>query len=251
MYTTVYFNPDAVGGTMYGQPLCQSGTTAPSLPGGTITPSLPLNALDAAGTVWRCGKARLLPLVTTVGLRVCRAVCARRSLEQRVPRRVCAHQLICDVSSGCCGCGTHVLWHHHQPNILPTRVLRVCHGVLQSGRRWRQHEFCAAAVLCGHDDPLSCSRSCSLATPCSNVRVHACAHGIVLPQAPAICAPIWGTTHHGRSRQSLTPGWPCSAVRLRLVREQRMPDGLRDDRLGEPVPDRVRCFGPRLGQLRE
>ena len=50
-YTTVYFNPDAVGGTTYGQPLCYAGTTAPSLPGGTITPSLPLNALDAAGTV--------------------------------------------------------------------------------------------------------------------------------------------------------------------------------------------------------
>ena len=131
MYTTVYFNPDAVGGTTYGgQPLCYAGTAAPSLPGGTIAPSLPLNALDAAGTAWRCSKARLLPLVTTVGLRVCRAVRARRSLEQRVPRRVCAYQLICGVSSGCCGCGADILWHHHQqPNELPTRVLHIHDGL--------------------------------------------------------------------------------------------------------------------------
>ena len=131
IYTTVYFNPDAVGGTTYGRPLCQSGTAAPSLPGSTISPTFAPNAVDAAGTVRRCSKATLSPLVPIVGVRVCRAICARRDLEQRVPRRVCANQLVRSVSSGGCGCGTHVLWHHHhQPNELPTRVLRVYHGVL-------------------------------------------------------------------------------------------------------------------------
>ena len=131
MSATVYFIPDAVGGTTYGQPLCYAGTAAPSLPGGTIAPSLPLNAVDTAGTVWRCSKARLLPRVTTVGVRVCRAVRARHDLEQRMPRRVCAHQLGGSVPGRRCGGCADVLWHHDQPNELPTRVLHVHHGLLQ------------------------------------------------------------------------------------------------------------------------
>ena len=84
--------------------------------------------------------------------------------------------------------------------------------------------------------------------PCACSRTRA-RHRVALSALPSV--PPLGASHHGRSRQSLPPGWPCSAVRLRLVREQRMPHGLRDDRLGEPVPDRVRCVGPRLGQHRE